>query len=461
MKALALLLVFASASLAATAEGTFAARRSVADTAEREELAAIEFDRDVCRVTRDAFPDVRILAAEGQAIPFLVQRVTRSRSQWTESAQPARRTATLIPDPEGNRLEAVVEAPRPEAPAWIEIVTPIRDFEKRVSVFLPAPGNTWQALTENQAIYDYSRFMDVRRCRVLLPEAPAADRYRIVVSDVSDASASAFVELTSRSGGGNPDQETIRKIIRYRDFRIDRVDFGYRRLEERRDVPVWAEYPLHITATERDEKDGVTRLSVATERLPIAELRFAIGDRNVSRMVHIEVRRSLDDGTVQWQRLGQGTIYNLDFRDVREEAMSVALVETRATELRVVIVDRDSAPLTVQGITAVCPVYRALFLASPGVRYTLAYGDRDLAPPRFDTEVLQRLYERKDREVRTLGLTAVGEAAQIPRPGLLARAVNSRTTLMVALAAAVLVLGAATWSAARRIVREGKPAGKG
>jgi hypothetical protein len=450
------LLILGSALLLGAAEGPFAASRPLADVAEHEELAAVEFDRDVCRATRDGFPDVRLLDASGQAVPFLVQRFTRASSQWRDSAQPARRIADLVPDAEGNRFEVVAEPPRKEPPAWIELVTPIRDFEKRVSVFLPAPGNTWQALTESQAIYDYSRFMDVRRCRVLLPEAPAAERYRIVVSDVSDVSASTFVELTTRSGGGQPDQETVRKVINRRDFRIDRIDFGYRTLEERRDVPVLAEYPLHTTATERDEKEGVTRITVDAGRLPIAELRFAIADRNVSRPVYVEVCRSLDDGTVQWQRLGQGTILNLDFRDVREEVLSVSISETRAKELRVTIVDRDSAPLTVQGITAACAVYRALFLASPGTRYTLAYGDRDLAPPRFETDVLQRLFDRKDREVRTLALAPVGDPAELPGPGPLAQAVNSRTALMVALGVAVVVLGAATWSAARRIGREGK-----
>jgi len=438
-----------------------AARRSLAGTVEREELAAIELDRDICRATRDGFPDVRLLDAEGQAVPFLVQRFTRTSSQWTESAQPAQRITDLVPDAEGNRIEAVAVPPRlKEAPAWIELVTPVRDFEKRVSVFVPAPGNAWLALTEDQAIYDYSRFMDVRRCRVQLAAAPVAERYRIVVSNVSDVATSAFVELTTHSGAGQPDQETTRKMLNRRDFRVDRVDFGYRVLEERRDVPVWTDYPLHVTRSERDEKEGVTRLMVEAGRLPIAEVRLAIADRNVSRSVRVEVSRSLDDGTMQWQRLGEATVRRLDFRDVREEALTVPITETRADELRVVIVDRDSAPLTVQGITAVCPVYRVLFLANPGVRYALAYGNRDLGPPRFDTEVLQRLFDRKDREVRALALEPPDNPTQRPAPGPLAQALNSRTTLMVVLALAAVGLGFATWSAARRIARDGKPEAK-
>lgn len=445
---------------APTSEGPFAASRPVAQTADREELAAVEFDRDVCRVTRDGFPDVRITGPDGRQIPFLIQRFTRVGSQWTDSAEPARRVADLVPDPAANRLEIVVEPPRREPPAWIELVTPARDFEKRVSVYLPGPGDTWRPLTENQVVYDYSRFMDVRRCRITLPEAPAAERYRLVVDEVSDVAASAFVALATRTGGGQPDEETTRKILHLRDLRIDRILFGYRTRQDRPDAPVYADYPLHITAVENDPREGVTRLLIAAERLPVAELRFHIADRNVSRPVRVEVRRSLDDGTVQWQRVGEGVLRLLDFRDVREESLSVPLAqEVRATELRVVISNRDAAPLTVQGVTAVCPVYRALFLAAPGVRYTLSYGSRDTPPARFDTEVLQRLYEEKGREVRTLALTPPGEPAEPPAPGPVERALNSRALLLIVLAVAVLVLGAATWSAARRIARDSTPAG--
>jgi hypothetical protein len=462
MRRTPLVLAFIAAGLFAGEADSFAVRRAVADTTEREELAAIELDRDVYAATREGFPDLRLHDAAGQAVPFLIQRYTRTSSVWTEQAQPARRVQDLVPDPEGNRLEVIVEPPRQEPPrreppAWIELVTPIRDFEKRVSVYLPAPNGAWQALTENQPVYDYSRFMDVRRCRIQLPQAPAAERYRLVIGEVTESTASAFVELTTRSGGAQPDEETLRRILHRRDFRIDRIDFGYRSLEERRDVPVWADFPLHITAMERDAKEGVTRLTVDSGRLPAATLRFAIADRNVSRAVHVEVRRALDDGTLQWQRLGQGTLRNLDFRDVQEESMAVSIAETRALELRLVIVDKDSAPLTVQGVTAVCPVYRVLFLARPGATYQLAYGSRDAPSPRYDTEVLQRLFDRKDREVRTLRLQAADEAASYPLESPLARALNSRTTLLLVLGLAVAVLALATVAAARRIHRDEPP----
>ncbi len=464
MRRTVIALAFATLGLGAVEPIPFAVHRGIADATEREELAAVEFDRDVYAASRDGFPDLRLQAAGGQAVPFLIQRFTRTSSVWSERSQASRRIEGLVPDAEGNRIEVIVEPPRrdesapPESPAWIELVSPIRDFEKRVSVYLPVPGGTWQALTEGQAIYDYSRFMDVRRCRVQLPQAPAAERYRIVISEVTDSTASAFVDLTTHSGGAQPDAETVHRVLHRRDFRIDRIDFGYRVREERRDVPALVEYPLQITATERDEKAGLTRITVDSGRLPITALRIAIADRNISRAVSVEVRRALDDGTSAWQRLGQDTLRRLDFRDVQEESLTVSIAETRAAELRLTIVDKDSAPLTVQGVTAVCPVYRVLFLARPGLTCQLAYGSRDAPPPSYDTEVLQRLFDRKDRDVRTLRLAAAGAAAVMPPENPLLRAVNSRTTLLLVLGLAVVVLALATYAAARRISRNEPPA---
>ncbi len=451
MRSTIVLLTLALACQGAAEQTAFAVTRPLSAVTEREELAAIPLDRHVYATTRDGHPDLRVLDATGQAVPHLLLRHTQTRTQWEDHAEPARRVQDLLPDAEGNRIEAVVEPPRKDPPAWIEIITPLRDFEKHVSVYAPAGAGAWQALRENQAIYDYSRFMDVRRCRVLLPEAPAAPRYRITLSDVSEASASAFVEMTTRSGGGQPDQETVRRVLQRRDFRIDRIDFGYRVRVERRAAPVLVDYPLHITGTERDEKAGLTRITVDTGRLPITELRFAFADRNVSRPVTVEVRRSLDDGTYQWLRIGQGTLARIDFHNVKEEALCVSVTETRAEELRITMADRDSPPLAVEAITAVCPLDRVVFLAQPGVSYALAYGSTTVAAPRYEDAVLRHLSDLKDREVRALPMQPAEAAAAYPQERLWVRLLNSRSVLIAALGLAVVVLAWAMVHAARRI----------
>jgi len=208
---------------------------------------------------------------------------------------------------------------------------------------------------------------------------------------------------------------------------------------------------LHITGSERDEKAGLTRLTVDSGRLPVCELRFALAERNVSRGVTVEVRRPLDDGTFQWQRVGQGTLTRIDFRSLKEESLTIGIAETRAPELRLTLADRDSPPLTVEAVTAVCAEDRVLFLAQPGVTYALAYGSTAAAPPRYDDAVLRHLSDLKDREVRTLAMQPADLAAASPQPAPWLRLLNSRALLMVVLGLAVAVLAVAMVHAARRL----------
>ncbi|NLF19417.1 MAG: DUF3999 domain-containing protein, partial [Lentisphaerae bacterium] len=346
-----LLCALALASLIRAAEPTFAFSRALTSVTEREELAAVPLDRHVHAATRDRYPDLRVQDAEGHSVPAILQRHTRLRSVAVESTAPAAEVLSLTPDPAANRLEAIVRPPRQESPAWLEVVTPLHDFEKRVSLYGgESPSGPWQALSLDQSIYDYSRFMDVRRCRIVLPEAATAARcYRLVFDEVTDSSASALVELTTRSGAGKADQETVRKMLQRRDFRIDRIDFGYSTREDRQDAPVLLELPLHVLSTERDEDAGWTRLTLAADRLPITALRVAFAERNVSRAVRIEARLEQGDAGDVWTTIGQGRLSRIDFRDLREANLTIPVDEVRARTLRVTISDGDAPPLTIEG----------------------------------------------------------------------------------------------------------------
>lgn len=444
--------MLALASLARTAEIDFAFERALTTVTEREELAAVALDRHVHAATRDGYPDLRVRDADGHSVPAILQRHTRLRSVAVETTQPAAEVLSLTPDAAANRLEAIVRPPRQESPAWLEVVTPLHDFEKRVSLYAgESPSGPWQALSLDQSIYDYSRFMDVRRCRIILPETAAAARcYRLVFDEVTDSSASALVELTTRSGAGKTDQETVRKMLQRRDFRIDRIDFGYSTREDRQDAPVQLELPLHSLSTERDANAGWTRVTLAADRLPITALRVAFAERNVSRAVRIEARLDRDEASPAWTTIGQGRLSRIDFRNLREANLTIPVDEVRTDTLRVTISDGDAPPLTLEGITAISPEHRVLFLAQPGVRYTLAYGHRTAPAAAADETVLRRLAASQSREVHTLSLSEAPAEGALTQPAWL-RCLNSRAALVVVMAVAVVILALAMVQAARRL----------
>ncbi|MBN2449106.1 MAG: hypothetical protein JXR77_01875 [Lentisphaeria bacterium] len=456
MKALALV---AFVLVPALAGEEFATLRPTAGGVHREALATIFFDRDVYGATRDAFPDVRVLTAEGQAVPFRLDLHRELRTAFSERfAKGNVRQLTAAAD---NRLEVLLAPPDPElsgvedTPPWcLEVLTPLTDFEKSVSVSVQRAGQ-WEPLVEEQTLYDYRRFMDVRSCRILLPEAPAADLYRVVVRDVTDADASAFVELTRRSGGGALDQETIRSVLRKRDFRIDAIRFGYRVRRDRETAPATREYPLHILEKTEDPEAKTTVLTVACDRLPVREIVFHTDSRNFSRTVTVETREADADGVVLWRRLGSGNIRVLRFREIQEALLSVPLRESRPEALRITVENRDSPPIGIAGVTGVCSVHRVLFLAEPEVAYLLAYGSAKAGAPRYDAEVLGRLAALAEGETTVLELAPVGERTPTPGPGPLARLFESKLTIGAAIALVLAVLGYAMLRALRGMDRAG------
>ena len=87
------------------------------------------------------------------------------------------------------------------------------------------------------------------------------------------------------------------------------------------------------------------------------------------------------------------------------ERCEIALPETRAARMRVVIANHDNPPLTFapNSVLALRQAYRALFIAEPGVRYALTYGAPEaVTAPVYEQSVLNYLRGGRKAEVWSL-----------------------------------------------------------
>jgi len=449
MRTAVVTMLLALTTFAGANQSDFAAIRAILPVPVREDLAAVRFDRDVYAVTQPAFEDVRLLDEAGQPLPFIIETCQEAAVEWHDVGLPAN-VVSLTPD-QDNQLEVILEPPqarKDKAPSSIEVVTPLRDFEKRVDVAVRRAG-LWTVVVTDATIFDYSRFMDVRGCRIALPAMPPPDLVRVTFNDVTDTTTSAFVEMTTRQGGGKPDEESVRKMLHRRDFRIDSVRLVYREEQARRNVPVTELYPLHITDQHDNPDDKTTEIMLEAGYLPINALRFLVDGVNFSRQVLVEIRQSNDEGAIRWRSIGTGNLRSISFRDVREEQLTINVSETRVDALRVRIVNGDSAALRIIGVTAVCPAYQALFLARSGQACSLAYGNRSLEAPHYDDAALRQLRRDRALDIRTFTLAASPLRTEKPAPNLALRVLNSRRMLIATVLAAVAVLSWAMWRAVR------------
>ena len=91
-----------------------------------------------------------------------------------------------------------------DAPAAEEltVVTPLKDFERRVRVFGSDNGKDWTPLVTDGLVFDYSRYMNVSNHDIRLPKNRWR-QFRVIVDNITDVRQSPFMELTRKTREGN------------------------------------------------------------------------------------------------------------------------------------------------------------------------------------------------------------------------------------------------------------------
>ena len=123
----------------------------------------------------------------------------------------------------GNRVELTVarDARAPQA-AEIRLESGVRNFEKLVPVYGSTDGEAWTPLAKDQAIYDYTRFVDMRKDSIPVTPGPYA-LYRIELGNIVERKDSPLVQIVRQTRGGNSETESS-SFLR-EPFRIERILF--------------------------------------------------------------------------------------------------------------------------------------------------------------------------------------------------------------------------------------------
>lgn len=382
-----LLTPWANTSLASEPEFRFS-RTVTAPSLSQEELLAVTLDSSVFAATEVRLPDMRLLDGQGGAVPYLLRKAQATRAMTVRKTWPSRQ-----PDArplEGGGLEITVELKEDDPkPNGLSIISRLKNFEQRVHVFSSRTGEQWEPAGEESVIFDYSRYMDVRRDSVRFQETPNR-HFRIVIDNVTAEQESELLALTRRLSGAEETGREERVTIERRPFRIERIDFWREVEQERSTGDKKTEYPVGEYRVEQDPEKQQTIVLINTGREPLTSLELQTPERNFSRRAAIEVeeKRGVQSS---WRAIGESTLSLIDFKGLKQEELAVKFPELRRGTYRLVVNNRDSPPLKVTGIKASGNVYELLFLASPNTRYQLVYGSTDAEPPQYDTAAIGKV----------------------------------------------------------------------
>jgi len=393
--ALWFVLVLCAPSAGLADESDFAFSKEVkVPTLKQQDLVSIRLDSDVFAGTQEKLADVRLFDAEAKQVPFLLRKRQTTRPSKTRTTWMAQHVSAKPLDDGG--LEIIVERDQDDKhpqPNGLSLITPLRNFEQRVRVYASENGKDWQPAGDEAVIFDYSRYMDVRSDSVSFPET-ARRHFRIVVDDVTAEQQSQLVALTRNLQGANETERTEQVVVDRRPFRIDRIEFWREAESDQATGDEKTSYPVSKHRVEQDRKEKQTIVYVDVERQPLTSLQLETPDRNFSRHAVVEAEKT--QGVKRtWERIGEGTLSRVDFRNLKREQLSIPFHESRHSQYRLVIDDRDSPPLEVTGIKAEGNVYEIVYLAVPDRRYKIVYGSSDAEPAAYDTAALQELLREK------------------------------------------------------------------
>ena len=198
-------------------------------TATGESILAVTLDSDVYAATRRDFPDLRIFDARDHEVPCLLEKATEPRTRTVRNA--CQSTVVSLKE-RGDGLDVIVRLDA-DAPAadGLNIMTPLANYERRVSIEGSNDGLGWTPLLAGGVIFDYSRYMDIGNRELRLPYN-SYRQFRLSISGIADTKESPFLDLTRKYRGGRETERTETTVLERRPFRIDRIELWHEQAEK-------------------------------------------------------------------------------------------------------------------------------------------------------------------------------------------------------------------------------------
>jgi hypothetical protein len=356
-----------------------------------DEIVAFRLDSHLFEHTRASYPDVRVFDERSQEVPF---QLTAAQELQELRCQSRHDLQVVSLREQGTSIELELHAAEGRATDGLTFQSPQRDFERSVSVLGSADGVEWSSLVTDAVLFDYTRYLDLRRLDVELP-ANNYTRFKVVIREATDERESTLKQLTRTLRDGKEQERSESTIVEKRSFRIERIEGWKTTVERRLRRPVTTSYKLKSVDVSEDQGRKQTLITVTTGREPITRLRLVTASRNFSRRVRVEVPVTRGVQT-QWREIGAGTISSVAFRNYRHESLSIDLPETRETSYRIVIENDDNPPLKIDDVETTGTVYQGVFLTGKNRAYRVAYDSETANSPIYETPVVLSALAREE-----------------------------------------------------------------
>jgi hypothetical protein len=179
--------------------------------------------------------------------------------------------------------------------------------------------------------------------------------------------------------------------------------------------PKETQWPASILNVTQNSERSATLIDVdmGVKGLPTHRLALQIPDVNFHRQVSIETSNDLN----RWQNLVTGgAIFSYETSKFTGSTLAIPYPETTARYLRIIIFNKDNAPLEVQNVETWGLQRPLVFSADPDLDYELYYGNQDARRPSYDIEMMFPYLDTRSILKASLGGHTLSELYQTPIP---------------------------------------------
>jgi len=345
---------------------------------ESEGIAAFPLDSEVFEQIRGDYSNLRLVRKRKdnhlEEVPFLREKFSqppvnrRSRRIDAEDIS--------LQETQDNRIEITVRLrDKKKNAARAAIDTPLRDFECGVSVSGSPDRESWMPLVTNERIFDYSRYLNIRKTEIALPKNDYR-YFKVIIDHAVDEKDSPIRRISRQIRNGEEIERKVRADVTSRPFRIDSLNW-YTEQGKQEAVPTdWVAYPLSSMDVKENSEKKETEVLLQSRKQPLTRFTLVTGSKNFRREFSVQtaVVSNVSGKAERWKTLRRDNLFRYDLGDFHESRLTMEFPEQRAEHYRIVIQNYDDPPLHIDGFEAGGPVYRLLCLAAPGDRIRLYFG---------------------------------------------------------------------------------------
>ena len=386
---------------------------------------------------------IRLYDKGGNVVPYALQQHYTAEYVKSRVKYPLKMKEVKHEEEGSLTIDCEIDTDKPIPENMLLVFnTKVKDFEQLVSIVGFGENNTAQDLLRDGFIFDSTSNIAVRNVEVEIK--PGKYRhFKVFLKHASLERVSLLRhirrEWNNYGGGIMSDDRNVANVP----FKMDSLELASEESVKKGNVPAWEKVECPFENDPRHNLNGNSSYILALPAYPVSGLHFRSKQENFSR--EIKIFHIDDDGRESLLKAGRITHINLG--KLLDETL-LTFGEVNGGKLRVECADKDNPPLEFTAMEARVPAYRLRCLASAGMLPLKLTSSVGAKAPVYDTSVLLASGNSNPESDRIVRLEDF--KGEIPKEVRRNMGIP-RIWLFIALGVAVLVMGAAIFSTARKI----------